>query len=106
MAGASFRRRVAIEFRIWRAVLSGGAAGSATFGKARRFDDEDGRHARGGKRSPLADQEAVSGNREGGVMVQAAPAAALEVAKPDLPLELAIVPLMLESFSKRTRFRS
>jgi hypothetical protein len=38
MAAVSVRRRVAIEFGTWRSVLSGGAAGSITFGKARRLE--------------------------------------------------------------------
>ena len=38
MAAVSLRRRVAIEFGMWRSVLSGGAAGSITFGKARRLE--------------------------------------------------------------------
>jgi hypothetical protein len=38
MAAVSLRRRVAIEFGMWRSVLSGGAAGSIIFGKARRLE--------------------------------------------------------------------
>jgi len=38
MATVSLRRRVAMEFGMWRSVLSGGAAGSIIFGKARRLE--------------------------------------------------------------------
>src|SRR5215213_2798515 len=49
---------------------------------------ESGPPAGRGKAAALGHQEAVGGDAQGGVMVEAAPATALEVAEPQLLLEL------------------
>src|SRR5437667_4856865 len=53
------RRRVAIEFGMWRSGLIGGASGSMTGGKLKRREASGGTRSRGGNRSALGDQEAV-----------------------------------------------
>src|SRR5262245_48223527 len=87
------RRSVAIEWGTWRSGRSGGASGSVTSGKGRIFADGSGSRRRGAKSAPFGDQESVSGNADGGVMVEAAPASAFEMAEPDLLLELLVVAL-------------
>ena len=64
-----------------------------TVGKDRRFDQPGGSGSRGGNRGPLGQQEAVCGNAEGGVVMEAAPAAPLVVAEAQLLLELEIIAL-------------
>src|SRR4051812_24011681 len=46
-----------------------------------------------GEKASLANEEAVGRQAQGDVVVQAAPGASLEVAEPDLLLELAVIPL-------------
>src|ERR1700689_882482 len=48
-------------------------------------------HAPRGKQAPLSDEEPVSGDGEGGVMMEASPAAAFEVAESEFLFELLIV---------------
>jgi hypothetical protein len=52
-----------------------------------------GKRWRGGKSFPLRDQEAVGGDAQRGVMVEADPPSTLEVAEPDLLLEIVVVAL-------------
>ncbi len=47
----------------------------------------------GGKSSAFAEQEAVGGDAQRGVMVEATPAASLVVAQPELLLEVLVVAL-------------
>src|SRR3954470_22801348 len=96
-ATVSRRRTVAIEFGTCRSGRIGSAARSVTFGKARRFEapgaTSGATWARGGKSRPLGDQKAISRDAQRGVMVEAAPAAALVVPEPDFLLEILVVPL-------------
>ena len=62
-------------------------------GKTRRLEESGGTHVRGGNCLPFADQKSVGGNAQRGVMMKAAPAAAFEVPKADLLLEILIVAL-------------
>src|SRR5262245_35990377 len=80
------RRSVAIEWATWRSGRSGGASGSVTLGKGRFLADVSGARRRGGKSAPFGDQESVSGDAHGCVMVEAAPASPFEMAEPDLLL--------------------
>ncbi len=61
---------------------------AATVGKDRCFDQPGGSGSRGGNRGPLGQQEPVGGDAEGGMVMEAAPAAPLIVAEAQLLLEL------------------
>src|SRR6266851_4210344 len=87
------RRRVAIEFGMWRSGLIGGASGSMTGGKLKRREASGGTRSRGGNRSALGDQEAVSGDAECGVVMKASPSPAFKMPEPDLLLEFLIIAL-------------
>src|SRR3954466_5009995 len=89
-ATVSLLRTVAIEFSTCRSGRIGGASGSITSGKANRRELRCG-PSRGGNPHPLGDQEAIGGDAKRGVMVEAAPAAALEVPKPQFLLELLLI---------------
>jgi len=52
-----------------------------------------GTRSRGGNRLALGDQEAVGGDAQRGAMMEATPASAFEVAKPEFLLELLVVTL-------------
>lgn len=69
-------RRVAIEVGSWRCGLSRGTAGPEV---ARRAEAWAATRACGGKSAAFGDQEAVGGNAERGMMMEAAPGTALEV---------------------------
>src|SRR3954447_22338960 len=69
---------------------SGGAAGPITSGKANRRELRCG-PSRGGNSHPFGDQEAIGCDAKRGVMVEAAPAAALVVPEPEFLLELLVV---------------
>src|SRR6476661_7471468 len=90
IATVSRRRTVAIEFGTCRSGRIGSTAGSVTFGKARRFEAPG---ATASRARPLGDQEAISRDAQRGVVVEAAPAAALVVPEPDFLLEILVVPL-------------
>src|SRR4051794_18220092 len=90
-ATVSLRRMVAIEFGTCRSGRIGGAAGSITCGKAKRPELRGG--SRGGNSHPFGDQEAIGGDAQTGMVVEAAPAAALVVPEPQLLLELLVVAL-------------
>src|SRR3954447_706683 len=83
-------RTVAIEFSTCRSGRIGGASGSITSGEANRPELRCG-PSRGGNPHPFGDQEAIGCDAKRGVMVEAAPAAALEVPEPELLLELLVV---------------
>ena len=87
------RRMVAIEFGMWRSVRSGGAAGSVTVGNGKFFEPPGGTSSTGGNRLPLGDQEAVGRDAQRRMVMKAAPSAALEMAQPNLLLELLIIAL-------------
>src|SRR3954451_18382740 len=89
-ATVSLLRTVAIEFSTCRSGRIGGAAGSITCGKANRRKLRGG-PSRGGNPHPFGDQEAIGCDAKRGVMVEAAPAAALEVPEPEFLLELLVV---------------
>ena len=83
---------VAIEFGTCRSGRIGGVAGSITSGKANRRELRCG-PSRGGNPHPFGDQEAIGCDAKRGVMVEAAPAAALVVPKPQFLLELLVIAL-------------
>src|SRR5512147_2970005 len=87
------RRRLGIEFGMCRSGRIGGASGSVIVGKGRFFALRGRTGSGGGNRSPFGDQEAVGGDAECGVVVEAAPAAAFIMAEPELLLELLVIPL-------------
>ena len=72
---------------------AGEPLGSVTLGKGRFFAEVSGARRRGGKSAPFGDQESISGNAHGGVMVESSPASPFEMPEPDLLLELLIVAL-------------
>src|SRR3954463_5392629 len=76
------RRREAIDQGLWRA----GRTGVLVCG-------ELGSGVPRGEKASLANEEAIGRQAQGDVVVQAAPGASLEVAEPDLLLELAVIPL-------------
>src|SRR5215213_5866820 len=90
-ATVSLLRTVAIEFGTCRSGRIGGAAGSITCGKAKRPELRGG--SRGGNSHPFGDQEAIGRHAQSGMVVEAAPAAALIVPKPEFLLELLVVAL-------------
>src|SRR3954464_15538870 len=89
-ATVSLLRMVAIEFGTCRSGRIGGASGSITRGKGNRRELRGGRR-RGGKPGPFGDQEAIGGDAQTGMVVEAAPAAALVVPEPKLLLEVLVV---------------
>src|SRR5215813_7675563 len=62
-------------------------------GKGKLREPRGGTRSRGGNRLPLGDQEAVGGDAQRGVMMEATPASAFEVAQPEFLLELLVVAL-------------
>ena len=84
---------VAIELGMWRSVRSGGAAGSVTVGNGKVFEQPGGTSSTGGNRLPLGDQEAVGRDAQRRMVMKATPSAALEMAQPNLLLELLIIAL-------------
>ena len=89
------RRRVAIESGMWRSGRIGGASGSVTFGNGRFREDRGAARSRGGNRLPLGDQEAVGGDAEGCMVMEAPPTAPLVVTETEFLLQFLIVPLEL-----------
>src|SRR3954467_8631217 len=89
-ATVSLLRTDAIEFGTCRSGRIGGAAGSITCGKAKRRELRCG-PSRGGNHHPFGGPEAIGCDAKRGVMVEAAPAAALEVPEPQFLLELLVV---------------
>src|SRR3982751_5171059 len=83
---------VATEFGTCRSGRIGGASGSITRGKGNRRELRGGRR-RGGNPGPFGDQEAIGGDAQTGMVVEAAPAAALVVPEPKFLLELLVVAL-------------
>ena len=86
-------RSVGMESGTCLSLRIGGAAGSETVGKGRFLDPWFCAMSAGGKKKPLAHQKAVGRDTERGMVMEAAPAAALEMAEPDLLLQLPIVAL-------------
>src|SRR3954452_12799590 len=85
-ATARCRRKVAIEAGLCRSGRTGGVAGA---GVGRPLGGLGlGSPARRGKAAALGRQETVSPDAAAGVVVEAAPAPALEVAEPELLLQL------------------
>src|SRR3954452_9170271 len=82
-ATVSLLRRVAIEFSTCRSGRIGGASGSITWGKANRRELRCG-PSRGGNLRPFGDQEAIGRHAQTGMVVEAAPAAALVVPRPEM----------------------
>src|SRR5215207_4231669 len=89
-ATVSILRTVAIEFSTCRSGRIGGASGSITCGKANRRELRCG-PSRGGNSHPFGDQEAIGRHAQTGMVVEAAPAAALVVPEPEFLLELLVV---------------
>src|SRR5207342_3891593 len=87
------RRMVAIEFGMWRSVRSGGPAGSITVGNGKFFEQPGGTRSTGGNHLSLGDQESIGRDAQRGVVMEAAPSAAFEMAEADLLLEFLIVAL-------------
>ena len=81
---------VAIEFGTCRSGRIGGGCGSITRGKANRRELRDGR-PRGGNPHPFGNEKAISRDAQTGMVVEAAPAAALVVPEPQFLLELLVV---------------
>ena len=81
-AGACAIRRlsVVIEYGTCRSVRTGAAARSLTDGKLRRLDRPGGFFGCGGNRRSLGDQESVSRDTYGAMMVEAGPSTALVTA--------------------------
>ena len=77
------RRRVAIDCGMCRSGRRGSAAGSVTVGKDKRFDQPGGPGSRGGNRGPLGQQEAVCGDAQRAMVMEAAPAAGRQKKGPD-----------------------
>src|SRR3954466_9340835 len=90
-ATARWRRRVAIEAGLCRSGRTGGAPGAVAGPSL--GGGEPGPPAGRGKAGPLGHQEAVGRDAQGGVVVEAAPAAALEVPEAQLLLQLLEVAL-------------
>src|SRR4051794_25564487 len=90
-ATARCRRKVAIEAGLCRSGRTGGAPGPVASGSLRY--EEPGPPPQGGKAAALGHQEPVSRDAQGGVVVEAAPAPALEVPQPELLLQLLEVAL-------------
>lgn len=88
-----WRRMVAMKSGTWRSGRSGGASGSVTRGKRSRLDMPGAIRRRGGKSSPLGDQESVSCDAHRGVVMESDPSPSLEVAEPDFLLEFEIIAL-------------
>src|SRR4051812_7265784 len=85
------RRKVAIEPALCRSGRTGGVAGAVA---GRPLGDLGlGSPARRGKAAALGHQEAVGRDAQAGVVVEAAPAAALEVPQAELLLQLLEVAL-------------
>src|SRR3954454_20930079 len=89
-ATVSLLRTDAIEFGTCRSGRIGGASGSITSGKAKRRELRCG-PSRGGNPHPFGDQEAIGRHAQTGMVVEAAPAAALVVPEPEFLLELLVV---------------
>src|ERR1700694_284090 len=87
------RRRVAIESGTCRSGRSGGASGSPTLGNCNLVDMPGGLRFRGGKGSPLGDQEAVGRDAHRRVVMEAQPSSTLEMAEPDFLLQVQIITL-------------
>ena len=90
-ATARCRRKVAIEAGLCRSGRTGGVAGAVVGRPLGR--GEPGPPARGGKAAALGHQEGVGRDAQGRVVVEAAPAAALEAAQAELLLQLPEVAL-------------
>lgn len=78
---------------MWRSGRIGGASGSVTVGNGRFREDRGATRSRGGNRLPLGDQEAVGGNAQCRVVMEAAPAAALVVPEAELLFQFLVVAL-------------
>src|SRR3954471_22301244 len=91
-ATVSILRTDAIEFGTCCSGRIGGASGSITWGKANRRELRCG-PSRGGNSHPFGNQEAIGCDAKRGVMVEATPAAALEVPEPKFLLEVLVVAL-------------
>src|SRR3954447_7184823 len=90
-ATARCRRKVAIDAGLCRSGRTGGVAGAVVGRPLGGL--EAGSPAGGGKAAALGHQEGVRGDAQAGVVVEAAPAAALEVAEAELLLQLLEVAL-------------
>src|SRR3954447_10861077 len=89
-ATVSLLRTDAIEFGTCRSGRIGGASGSITSGEGNRRELRCG-PSRGGNPHPFGDQEAIGRHAQTGMVVEAAPAAALIVPEPEFLLELLVV---------------
>jgi len=89
-ATAMFFLSVAIDDATWRSGLTGGASGSWTIWKVRRLAKQAGR---GGKSRSFADQEAVGGDAERGMMLESPPASPLVMGEAEFGFELLIIAL-------------
>src|ERR1044071_2896333 len=87
-------RSEAIEVGTCRSGRRGGAAGSETFEYSSHFELRRAvTSSCGGKTTALGDQESIGGDRQGRVVVEPAPSAALVVGQPELLLELFVITL-------------
>src|ERR1700758_5372925 len=87
------RRMVAIEFGMCRSGRIGGAPGSVTVGNGRSREWRGETWSRGGGGASFGDQEAIGGDAQCGVMVEAAPPAPFIIAEAEFLLELLIIAL-------------
>src|SRR4051812_9502709 len=90
---ASCRRMLAIECGTGRSGRTGSASRPETGGECRCFDPPADELPLRGEKAALGDQKAVGCDAQAGMMMEAAPVAALVVAKAELLLEFLIVPL-------------
>src|ERR1700683_4544007 len=89
-ATVSCRRMVAIEFSMCRSGRIGGALGVGRLGEERRFAPPG---ARGGNRRSFADEETISGDAQGCVMMEAAPASPLEMGEAEFAFQFLVIAL-------------
>src|ERR1700758_1405467 len=86
-------RTVVIELGMCRSGRIGGASGSVTIGNGRSREWRGETWSRGGDGASFGDQEAIGGDAQCGVMVEAAPPAPFIIAEAEFLLELLIIAL-------------
>ena len=86
------RRMVSIEFGTCRSGRIGGASGAVIVGKG-RSREERGASSPEGEGRRVGDQEAIGGDTECGVVVEAAPPTPFIIAKAQVLLEILIIAL-------------
>jgi hypothetical protein len=87
----SFLFMVAMEYGLCRSGLRGGSPRLPTCGYLRYRKAWPDVGAGGGKRTSLGHQKPISGNTEGGMMVESPPASALKMTQADFLFEFLVV---------------